>query len=100
MMDDIFLPQTGDPKMDEAYAKVLAFVDRHEEFSQFFDAFVREVKTDDKVYLNRWLLKVVWAHLKHKHPFDRVYDAADESWKVKLRDWFDKNLKSIGEEHR
>jgi hypothetical protein len=77
-MSMIFTPQTGDAKMDEAYGRFLAYVDRYENFPSFFDGFMREVKSDDTVYLNRWLLKVLFTHLKSKHPFDEIYEKADD----------------------
>jgi len=96
-MDEFFLPQTGDEKMDEAYKKVASMVDKFEEFGQFFDYFHSEVKTDNTDYVNRWLLMVIFGHLKHQHPFDRVYDAADDKTKVKLRAWLEGHLVKVEE---
>ena len=96
-MDEFFLPQTGDEKIDEAYKKVAAMVDKFESFSQFFDYFHSEVKTDNTDYVNRWLLMVIFAHLNHQHPFDRVYDAATEEKKVKLKGWLGEQLNRVEE---
>ncbi len=94
-MSAIFTPQTGDAKMDEAYGRFLAYVDKYDNFPSFFDGFMREVKSDDTAYLNRWLLKVLFTHLKSKHPFDEIYEKADDEQKKIIENWLTRNLEKV-----
>ena len=76
MQNNLFTPDTGDAKMDEAYKRFLVHAEKYDDFPSFFDGFMREVKVEDETYLRRWLLKVLFTHLKHKHPFDVLREKA------------------------
>lgn len=94
-MSVFFTPQTGDEQMDDAYARLKAHMESFEEFAKFFDYFNTIVKTDDDKYIKRWLLKVLFVQLKAKHPFDEIYDNADDEGKKIIKNWMERNLENM-----
>ncbi|WP_320034814.1 hypothetical protein [Halarcobacter sp.] len=78
-------PQTGDNKMDEAYQRMVAHISSFDEFPQFYDYFLKQLKTDNQELLNKWLLKVLFVELKRKHPFDEMIEMLETKEPVKAQ---------------
>ena len=92
-MNEIFTPNTGDEKMDEAYMRLKNHMDSFDEFSKFYGYFFKVAKTDDPVKLNRWLLMVLFVVMKSKHPFDQLLDKANN--KEALKQWLEDQLEKM-----
>lgn len=93
----ILNPNTGNERMDEAYAKMQMYVSAFADFESFYNYFLKIVKTDDKKILNKWLLKVLFIDLKYTnnalHPFDKLLTCVDENKKKELEAWLVNSLK-------
>ncbi|PLY04901.1 MAG: hypothetical protein C0625_15430 [Arcobacter sp.] len=85
-----------DKKMNEAYNRMTAHVDSFESFYAFYEYFLKQVKTEDKEELNKWLLKVLFIQMKKtkevKHDFDVMVELLEnqpeKAFKAKeLKDW-------------
>ncbi len=88
-------PQTGNEKMDAAYQKMVVHISGFNSFEQFYNYFLKQITTDDKDKLNKWLLKVLFVNLKRKHPFDEMVELLQnkEPDKAKnLNTWLDNTL--------
>lgn len=97
-MNNLLTLNTGDKKMDEAYARIQSHVDKCKTFDDFFMHFNYIVKTDDKETLNKWLLKVLFVNIKYdKHDFEKLIDSVDDVKKQELRDWLSTSLEKQGE---
>ncbi len=95
----LFTPQTGNEKMDKAYANLQEHVDRCKTFDMFLQHFNYIVKTDDKEVLNKWLLKVLFVNMKQsreKHDFDKLLECVDEAKKMELQLWLKTTLEKKG----
>lgn len=92
----LFTPQTGNEKMDKAYANLQGHVNKCKTFDDFFMHFNYIVKTDDKEVLNKWLLKVLFINMKQtphaEHDFDRLLKLVDEEKKQELISWLKATL--------
>lgn len=91
-------PQTGNEKMDAAYQKMLVHVSGFESFEQFYNYFLKQLKTDNQELLNKWLLKVLFVELKRKHPFDEMIEMLETKEPVKaqtLKKQLEDNLKTV-----
>jgi hypothetical protein len=90
-------PNTGDAKMDEAYQKMFIYTSGFDSFEQFYNYFLKQVTTDDKDYLNKWLLKVLYVQMKQtkKHKFDELLEKVSLENKAQLESWLDSKLKEI-----
>jgi len=88
-------PNTGDAKMDEAYQKMLIYTSGFDGFEEFYNYFLKQVTTDDKDYLNKWLLKVLYVNLKQtkKHKFDELLEKVSAEGRTQLESWLDNELK-------
>jgi len=95
-MCGILTPNTGDEKMDKAYSNMQKHVAMCKTFDEFFQHFNYIVKTDDKEVLNKWLLKVLFVNLKHKHDFDKLLENLDEVKRDELQNWLKTMLKKSG----
>ncbi|PLY06785.1 MAG: hypothetical protein C0625_08055 [Arcobacter sp.] len=91
-MDNNLAVDTKDKKMYEAYERMTANVDSFERFEEFYNYFLKQVTTEDKEKLNKWLLKVLFVELKRKHPFDELIDLVDSDEKETLKIWLDSSL--------
>lgn len=96
-------PNTGNDKMDEAYQRMLMCVSTFEGFVEFYNYFLKVVKTDDKEVLNKWLLKVLYVNLEQtpkptKHKFDVLLEKVSVENKAMLESWLDNKLKEVGGE--
>jgi len=91
-MDNNLAVDTKDKKMYEAYERMTAHVDSFERFEEFYNYFLKQVTTEDKEKLNKWLLKVLFVELKRKHPFDELIDLVDSDEKETLKIWLDSSL--------
>lgn len=87
----LFQPNTGDKKMDEAYANLKVHIDRCKTFDEFVQHFNYIVKTKDTEVLNKWLLKVLYVNMRLDnnpiHDFDRLLESVDEAKKQELIAW-------------
>ncbi len=94
--------QTGDTKMDEAYAKLKGYVDKFDNFNAFENYFFSIAKTDDNKKLNKWLLKVLFAELKQKNTltlgedFERLLTLVDGDKRQSLIKWLEDSLMKVG----
>lgn len=98
----ILNPQTGNEKMDEAYKKMLAHTSGFESFEQFYNYFLKQVTTDDKEKLNKWLLKVLFVELKREHPFDemiKVLKSKEPDKANNLITWLNNTLFEVQAKH-
>lgn len=94
-MNNILTPQTGDEQLDRAYSNMQIHVSGFESFEQFYNYFVKIVKTQDHEYLNKWLLKVLYVQMKQKHPFELLLDKVDQGNKEQLQRWLDNQLEKL-----
>lgn len=96
-------PNTGNDKMDEAYQRMAMYVDSFEGFVEFYNYFLKQVKTDNKEVLNKWLLKVLYVNLKQapkpdKHKFDVLLEKVSVENRATLESWLENKLKEVGGE--
>ena len=88
---NLFTPNTGDKKMDEAYVRMQEHVSKCKSYDDFQMHFKYIVKTDDLEVLNNWLLKVIYVNLKYVntpiHDFDRLLECVDDKTKKELKEW-------------
>lgn len=97
-MNSLFTPQTGNEKLDKAYANFQEHVDKCKTFDVFLQHFKYIVKTDNLEVLNNWLLKVLFVNMKQsreKHDFDRLLEAVDENKRTELSAWLKANLEKF-----
>jgi len=98
-MNSLFTPQTGNEKMDKAYANLQEHVNKCKSFDDFLMHFNYIVKTDNLEVLNKWLLKVLFVYLrqtKDKHDFDKLLECVDEAKKMELQKWLKTTLEKKG----
>jgi hypothetical protein len=96
---DLFTPQTGNEKMDRAYANLQEHVDKCKTFDVFLQHFKYIVKTDDNEVLNNWLLKVLFVNMKQsreKHDFDKLLEKVNDAEKEQLQLWLKTTLEKKG----
>lgn len=94
-------PNTGNEKLDEAYNRLSLYVENFEGFVEFYNCFLKVVKTDDKEVLNKWLLKVLYVNLEqkstpNKHKFDILLENVTVENKAMPESWLDNKLKEVG----
>lgn len=99
-MNSLLTPQTGNDKMDKAYANMQEHVRKCKTFDDFFMHFKYIVRTDNLEVLNKWLLKVLFVNMKQnckdKHDFDKLLESVNDAKKEELRNWLKTNLEKIG----
>ena len=92
----MFIPNTGDKKMDEAYANLKVHIDKCKTFDEFLQHFNYIVKTDDTEVLNSWLLKVLFVVMKlesvEMHDFDKLLQLVNEKEKQIMSEWLQNKL--------
>lgn len=95
---NLFTPQTGNEKMDKAYATMQVHIASFDDFNSFNTYFQHIAKTDDLAVINKWLLKVLFVYLKQtkdKHDFDKLLEAVDENKREELKAWLKANLEKF-----
>ena len=97
---NLFAPNTGDKKMDEAYSRLKTHIDKCKSFDEFLQHFNYIVKTDDAELLNKWLLKVLYVDMKQdstpKHDFDKLLERVDEAKRQEMQNWLNGMLLQVG----
>lgn len=95
---NILSPQTGNPKGDEALRRLIEYVDMFDDFTSFYNYFMKQLKTDDMNKLNKYLLMGFFSYLKqprHKHKFDEIVELLQNKEPDKAKNlitWLDNTL--------
>lgn len=98
-------PNTGDERLDTAYKNFSIHASAFKSFEEFENYFNSIIKTDNAEYLNKWLLKVLFAHFKVEQNSTKLdeltiefiqmcsYLKAEE--KTKVTAWVKANLEKV-----
>lgn len=96
----LLTPNTGDEKMDKAYANLQEHVNKCKTFDDFLMHFKYIVKTDNLEVLNKWLLKVLFVNMKQtpneKHDFDKLLESVNDTEREQLHEWLRVSLEKKG----